>query len=686
MLTRGQVARLIVAALVVAGIVTTFVLRRRSEPASPPPPQNLVLVTVDTLRADRVGGSIAPAVDRLASAGLQFRNARATVPLTLPSHVSIMTGTLPTVHGVRDNGVVFDGRVAPLARVLRESGRRTAAFVGAYVLDRRFGLADGFEVYDDRVRRDPSADARLEAERPAVEVIDAATTWLGQVSSPFFLWVHLYDPHVPYEPPLAFGRGRHPYDGEVAYADSQIARLLDALTSAGHMASTIVAVAGDHGEGLGEHGEHTHGMLAYDSTLKVPLVIAGAGITPGVVEAPVSLTDLAPSLLRRLGLAERIPETASGRDLFASLPEDQDVYSETQYPRTAGWHPLAVLAGERWKLIVSSEAELYDLIADPQEAQNVAPERAAIVQAMKGRLQSIQAASAADEAKGVPADAAERLRALGYVSGSTVSAPTADAPNPARVIDAWATFEDALARVNVGQAKEAVPRLEALARRFPEAPVFQSTLARSLHDSGRPSEAVAVYRAAVARWPDNPNLFHDLAVAARAAGDAAEAIRAEQAALALDADNPAALNGLGLLHADAGRSREAADTFELATRADPTNANYWANLGNARRELADAAVAEAAYRRALEIDPAHADAANGLGVLFVQSGRPAEAIAWFHRALERMPDFFEARLNLGIAYQESGQREQAMAVYRGLIAKAPQREREAAARLLKQLQ
>ncbi|HXW04825.1 MAG TPA: sulfatase-like hydrolase/transferase [Vicinamibacterales bacterium] len=683
--------RSILASLVIVGAVAValFVFRRNPRVPGLTERPDLVLVTIDTLRADRVGRGLTPAIDRLAASGRRFVTARATVPLTLPSHVSLMTGLLPPEHGVRDNGVVFRAGSPTLARVLRDAGYHTAAFVGAYVLDRRFGLADGFSTYDDRVPRDPDSAARLEAERPAAAVVDAAAAWLAGASSPLFLWVHLYDPHAPYEPPPAFrARASHPYDGEVLYADAEVARLLDALERRGGGRRPIVAIAGDHGEALGEHGEQTHGLLAYDSTLRVPLVLAGPGVEAGEVRQPVSLADLGPSLWRLAGVGPELPPGTV--DLFAQPGAERDVYAESVYARVAGWHPLSVLAGERWKLIASSEVELYDVAGDPGETRNVAGSHPTVVEGMQAALSRLASrAPAGGTESPVSSEAAERLRALGYVSGSAPAGPASpSAPNPARTIDAWTTFERALARVNGGSAREALPLLRELVQQHPEGLVFRTTLARALQESGDPAAAVAIYKAAVAKWPADATLFHDLAVAARAAGDRDEAMRAEQAALALEADSPAALNGLGLLHADAGRSREAAAAFERAAAGDPSNASYWTNLGNARRELGDLAGAESAYRRALEADASHADAANGLGVLLVQQNRPAEAVEWFQRALARSPDFHEARLNLGIAWQESGNREKAVEAYRQVLARAPARftrEREAAEALLRGL-
>ena len=666
--------------------VSACACRSAPTPAAPPRP-DIVLITVDTLRADRIGRGLTPNLDSLARRGIRFTNARTAVPLTLPSHVTIMTGVLPPAHGVRENGVTFTPGPPPLARLLRDAGYSTAAFVGAYVLDHRFGLAEGFDVYDDRIKRDAEHSLRLEAERRGEDVVNAALAWLSNAKRPFFLWVHLYDPHAPYDPPAdwrAKAQG-NAYDGEVAYADTQIGRLLDGLKGRALFDSALVVAAGDHGEGLGEHGEDTHGMLAYDSTLRVPLIAASSQLKPRTVTTTVSLVDLAPSVLRQIGLGS---DAMRAVNVFADSLPPRDSYAETLYPATAGWHPIKALATRQWKLLLSSEPELYDMSADPSETRNLAAGTPGVVRQLTSALQERERSAGTAPAGTVSQEASDRLRSLGYVSGATQSTPDRDAPNPARVIDGWHQFERALSQLNAGQAREALPLLKALAVRFPSGAVFQSTYARALMESGNANAALERYRDVVARWPKDAMTFHDLAVAARAAGQLDEARRAEQAALALDTNSAAAINGLGLIEVDAGRLAEAARAFERAANADPSNAPYWTNLGNARRGLGDMTGAESSYRRALEADAAYGDAANGLGVLLVQQRKAADAIPWFERALQRSPDFFEARLNLGIAYQQSGNRDRAIATYRSLLADAPPRftrERRAAKELLAQL-
>jgi choline-sulfatase len=676
-----------------------------------PPRLNVLLVTIDTLRADRVGVGLTPAIDRLAASGIRFTAARSAVPLTLPSHATIHTGLLPPAHGVRENGAdALAETHQTLATLMKAAGYETAAFVGAFVLDHRFGLARGFDVYDDQIPRDSEATERLEAERPAAAVVDRALAWLAhrpaaalattdQPSAfrpqPFFLWLHLYDPHAPYTPPKEFvTAGPTAYDGEVAYADSQLARLFDTLRSRGEFDSTLVVVCGDHGEGLGEHGERTHGMLVYDATLRVPLIVAGAGRAASSMDEAVSLADVAPTLLRAIGI--KAPDAMKGRDLLdvVRLKPDRDLYSETEYPHAAGWSPLQALTDGRWMTIRAGAAtEVYDLHTDPRQEHDLSATQTAVGAAMSARAAAIHASAAPAGARTVSPEAQERLRALGYVASSVQSAPTANAPNPAARIATWNAFEDALSAVS-SRRRGAAAALQRLASANPDAPVIQTTLARALKDEGDVDAALTVYRHAAKRWPTDPVLLHDLAVTAREAAGARtgsgatalrdEALRADQAALVLEPNSAPALNGVGLLAIDEGKADQAVKAFERATALDSNNAGYWANLGNARRAVGDRAGAEQAYRRALDVDRRTVDAANGLAVLLVEAGRPGDAVPLLEQAIAAAPDFVEARLNLGIALQQSGQNARASAAYRQVLT-AParfKRERDAAAKLL----
>ena len=461
-----------------------------------PPRRNMLLVTIDTFRADRVGIGLTPAIDRLAASGLRFTAAHSAVPLTLPvahddSHRTAAAGARRPRERHR-----YARRPAhqTVARLLKGAGYDTAAFVGAFVLDHRFGLAQGFDTYDDQIPRDPDATERLEAERPASAVVDRALAWLEarqsairNPQSAFFLWIHLYDPHAPYTPPTEFlPAGRAPYDGEIAYADAQLARVLDALRAQGAMDRTMVVVAGDHGEGLGDHGERTHGMLLYESTLRVPLVIADRSRSSSGDDRRTGQPgrDRAddPSRGRR-DAAGGHEGTRSDADRLGSA---FDVYSETEYPLAAGWSPLQALTDGRWKTIRAGAAtEVYDLQRDPREEHDVVgvasrrrrrdgdaqsrrftrARRRRALERSRPRRRSGCARSATSRARRRPRQA--RMR-----------------PNPSARIATWNEFEDALSALTARRA-DALATLRRLASANRDAPVIQTTYARALKDGGQ---------------------------------------------------------------------------------------------------------------------------------------------------------------------------------------------------------
>ena len=666
--------------------------------APPAAPPDVVLITVDTLRADRVGGALTPVINGVGARGARFLAARTTAPLTLPAHVSLMTGAIPPVTGVRLNGAHrFDDSRPTLATLLKGAGRETAAFIGAFVLDRQFGLATGFDTYDDQIARAPGAPLKLEAERPASAVADRAIAWVrarqragasagGRTSCGRTSTIRTRRTR---RLPDALARaGGDAYDGEVAYADAEIGRLLRAVSEAGAGRPTLIVILGDHGESLGEHGERTHGMLLYDGALRIPLIMAGPGVPEAEHRRPVSIVDVAPTVLRLAGLA--VPGEMPGRDLFSGPDDVHEVYAETLYPRTLGWSALTALVEDRWKVIAPEGGgeELYDVANDPAERENAAGRRPEVVQAAVSRLAAIRRAEAAPATAPANADAQERLRALGYVGSAPPARPAAGgAVNPAARIATWVAFEDALELLNTGAARDALAKLAALHAANPGAQVIASTYAGALSEQGRHRQALAIYRSAVRAWPDDTMLFHDLAVAAQRAGLRDEAARAERAAIALDSKNAAAHNGLGLLLIDAGRVNEAKQAFERAVAADASSAEYLSNLGNARRASGDRTGAEAAYRSALNADPGAADALNGLGVLLVETGRARDAIPLLERATASDASLWEARLNLGIAHQTAGNVDAAATAYRAVFAGAPRssRERQSAAELLASL-
>lgn len=646
---------------------------------------NLLLVTIDTLRADHVGawgcpGAETPNLDRLAREGARFAQAGSPAPLTLPAHASMLSGRLPPHHGLRLNGVGrFPEKTETLASRLQTAGYRTGAFVAAFVLDRRFGLDRGFEHYDDDIPRDTQAG--LEAERPGSQVVDRALAWLTSGDQrPFFIWVHLYEPHAPYLPPEPFAArlaGR-PYDGEIAAADAQLGRLLAALDSGGQAERTVVAVAGDHGEALGEHGELTHGLLLYEPSLHVPLVLRAPHILPAdwVVQTPVSLVDLAPTLA---GLLEQPWPVSPGvgsdwRDLSARLrrrrePDATELYAESHYPTSFGWSALAALRRGSLKYIEAPRPELYDLARDRGESSNLVAQYETEASSLASRLAAL-APAAADTKDDVDAEARARLASLGYLTGAKLTESAGPRPDPKDMVALFRGFEEAHHAMLAGRFDEARQTLEGVLAGDPRNSVFIGQLGEVCRRSGDLPRAIELYQTSVALGPDDPDAHYNLAVTLQEAGRYDEAFEALSTAIRLDPKRPEAHNALGLSLAARGDLEGAREQLATAVGLDPHNARALNNLGNVLRDLARGDEAEAAYRKAIERAPGYADPWNGLGTLQVQRKHYAEAVACFDRVLEISPGLHEARLNRGLAEELSGNRAAAAAAYQDFLAKS----------------
>ncbi len=656
-----------------------------------------MLVTLDTVRADHLGcygdrQAVTPWLDRLAGEGLRFVNASSAVPLTLPSHTSLLTGLLPPHNGLRNNGVgALRPGTATLATLLAGAGYRTGAFIGAFVLDHRFGLKAGFEVYDDEIERDPKAGTVLEAERPGREVVDRALAWLAKdASRPFFLWVHLYDAHAPYTPPPEWA-ARHPgrpYDGEISAVDEQLGRVLEALRRRGLDGRTVVAVAADHGESLGEHGELTHGLLLYEPTLHVPLLLrAPWGLKARVVEAPVSLVDLAPTLAGLLGRPFPTAGSLDGRDLSRSLlaggePAGGEIYAESRYPAVFGWSPLAALRRRDLKYISAPKPELYDLRRDPRESVNLlrpdSPPPASAAHGFAARLAAIEA-SAVITARPLAADAETRakLASLGYIAGSAESAGSAGGPgeaarrssiDPKTMVGLFQRFEQANARLTTGDAQAAVSELEALVAADPANPVFRGKLGAAWRERGEVAKALPLYRQAAAAAPRDPEAWYNLASALQEAGQSDEARQAIERALQLDAGRPEAHNTLGIVELGQGNIERARREFAAAAAIDPRDAAAFNNLGNALRTEHKLDEAAGAYQRSAALAPRYAEPLNGLGTLEVERDRPREALPYFERALALAPGYHEVRLNRAIAQDLAGEGQAALISYQDFLA------------------
>ena len=657
---------------------------------TPPPPvarayPSVLLVTIDTLRADRVGAyggpaGLTPRLDALAREGAVFDEAVSSAPLTLPSHSTILSGLDPPSHGVHDNGTyVFPQDRETLATVLKARGYATGAFVGAYVLDRRFGLARGFDAYDDAIERREEGASVLESERRGERVAAAAEAWLARQRPPFLAWAHFYDPHAPYDPPPAFGAPARPaYDGEVAYADNCLGRVLDAARRAAGDAGLVVAVLGDHGEALREHGESTHGFFLYQSTLRVPLLLAGPGITAGQRVAGLARTaDVMPTLLRIAGVEP--PRRLDGADLLRG-PRARESYAETDYPRTFGWAPLRAYRVGSLKYVAAPRPELYDLTVDPGETHDLAASRPTDA----ARLSGLLAAVREHEGGGGPArfsdpEVAERLRALGYVAAEPPPGGTHRAlADPKDRIALWDRFQKATAAEMSGDRTSAIAALRHLVAADPGNGTFRRTLAATLRRAGQARQALAVL-GDVRAPAEDALVWHERAIAAEAAGDLSTAVAAAQRALALAPQLPELHNHMGVLHTRGGEMAAALSEFDRAISLDPNNGRARSNRGNARRALGRSEEAAQDYAEAARLAPGDPDALNGLGVLAVERGELDRASALFREVLAAHPEHHESRLNLAVVLVRGGRVDDARALLRALLAAHPDRETAARA-------
>jgi len=524
----------------------------------------VLLVTVDTLRADRVGafGDAAartPAMDALAAAGVAFDRAYTSAPITLPAHTSLMTGLVPPAHGVRGNGAFALGTGVPtLAEALRARGLATAAFIGGFPLVRRFGLDRGFDTYDDTLGKAPGVSYEF-AERRGEAVVASARTWLGVHPGRVFVWVHLFDPHAPYDPPPAY-RGADPYRGEVAAADAALATLMAAWDT--RPEPSLVVLAADHGEAFGEHGEESHSLFVYDTTLRVPLLVRGPGwpATRRVATA-VGLTDVAATILEAVGPGGA---TLPGRSLrrFLDGASAEPLYAETLAPRLDfGWSDLRAWRDGRYKYVRAPRPELYDLEADAGESHDVAAAHPDVVARLRGELdQAVAGWGEVESRHGPDPEAAERLRSLGYVQGPQGGGSGAD---PKDMVDVALLIARAAGPFRDHAAASAAYR--AIAQRDPANPLVNLRLADALLRAGRSEDAVRYYKKVIAGRPRTADAFVGLATA----------------------------------YADHGRLRDAKQALLDALDVDPANGQVHYDLAEVARVEGDLAAARREYTSAL---------------------------------------------------------------------------------------
>jgi arylsulfatase A-like enzyme/tetratricopeptide (TPR) repeat protein len=652
---------------------------------------NVLIVTVDTLRADHLvpygyTRIETPTITRLAREGVRFSAAFSPVPLTLPSHCSIFTGQLPFTHGVRDNsGFYLDGTHQTLATVLKSAGYRSGGFVSAFTLDRRWGIAQGFDHYFDNftvTANDLAAMARIQ--RPAAETWAQARPWLDQhASERFFLWLHLFDPHTPYEPPEPF-RTRYAdrlYDGEIAYVDSVLAEVLAYLESRSLLEKTLIVFLSDHGEGLGDHGEDEHGLLTYDSTLRVPWILRLPGrlLAGTVVTRPVSLVDVFPTTLDLLGLA--VPKEIDGTSRTRLMRDDNapaaDVlYAETYYPRFHfGWSELVGVRNERFKLIRGPKPRLYDYQRDPAESADLAsrqPDTTARLDQILTRMTAGRSKQAPQATTPEP-ETARRLQSLGYVTGITTSTAGRDGlADPEDKVGVYRTLMHAEQLLAEGSGPKGLQALETVLQQEPDLEAAHRTLRGYWISRRRFPEAEHWLRAKLQARPSDPQLLVDLGAVRQAAGRPVQALAALKAALDRRPEDVEALTLSGEILRAGGQYDAALACFAQAERgaSDPSAVKMQtAETLVVAQRLADA---ESVLKDALRLN-AHTEGAHYLLAQIAEQRRDGTGAEREYREEIRLyPWDYKARFNLALLLDQRDEHKEQVALLESIPNVAPE--------------
>jgi arylsulfatase A-like enzyme/Flp pilus assembly protein TadD len=602
---------------------------------------NVLLVTLDTTRADRLGcygyqKAKTPNLDYLASNGVRFSHAYSPVPLTCPSHCSILTGTYPLYHQVRNNGTYY---LAPelktLPEALKEDGLKTAAFVSSFTVDSRFGLDQGFDVYDDQLSPDQTFKA-LNSERKADKVFASFSRWLDENKvHPFFVWIHFFDPHLPYDPPSPY-REQFPddlYDGEIAYMDFYVGKILDKLKEKDLFGNTLIVLAGDHGEAFGEKQEKGHGVFIYESTVRVPLIFFAESRLPKgeVLDARVRLIDIMPSILDMLGGS--LPQDMQGTSLLPFIEgkkkDDLSSYIETYYPReNFGWSELVGLIDGGWKYIRAPKEELYNLEQDPREEENLAQRETEIVREKRDKLEDIIQNSISPRAasrRNLSAEEKERLRSLGYIASSE-GPSQGDLPDPK-------------------------DRIEELL-------LIQQAEDYEMQD--KTEEAAAIYEKIISLRPNVATSYVNLALMKARMMKLDETIQILEKGIEKLPDSEILLTRLGHTFMATGRLKKALDAFGRVLKNNPRN--FDALLGSAWMLdlMGQREDALSFYQRALAIEPENKFARKNYALSLATSGNLNQAIEIFRGLKRDFPDDYEVYQDLGIAYGRVGEINQAI--------------------------
>lgn len=650
---------------------------------------NVLIFTIDTLRADALacyGGKTAktPNIDALAATGVMFRDTVSQAPFTLPSHVTILTGLIPPAHGVQDNGGFYlDSRVTTLAEVFKARGFHTAAFVGAFPLDSRFGLDQGFDLYDDSYPAVGNVSEITMPERRGEEVTASALKWLQtQTTNHWFAWIHYYDPHFPYRPPAPYSTSysTQPYAGEVAYADEQVGRILKFLKDNSLDQKTLVVLTGDHGEALGEHREKTHGIFAYESTLRVPLIVAPAAHR--VVERRVRSVDIAPTVLDLMETSfsgkiqgKSLRRLLEGHD--EDLAPDDSYFEALSMYLNAGWAPLRGFYSGNYKYIELPIRELYDVSRDAGETTNLCSDNA-LCDKWQAKFESYFRPYRKPVAPTKPVDAetAEQLRALGYVSGSS-SGGGADKKfgpedDPKNLIPLHFRVEQALSWFNKGYDLKALEILEKLIEEKPGYSVAYLHAAFIYSSGGFPDKAVDTLTLAIKNGITGADVFGKLGVYLYESGKYAEAIKDLRIAIKEDEKDLDNLNYLGMSFTAAGQYAEAENCFKKALAQEPTDATTLSNLGTLYLTQKKSADAITQFQAAIAANPRIAGAYNGLGVIYAGQKNWNEAIRYWTLSVDANDSNYDALLNLAYAYLELNNKEKALELFQRFQKNAPQ--------------
>ena len=690
--TRGRSTNwrfvLLGAAACLAGALGWWVVRGR-----PDPRPNVLIITIDTLRADHLGSygyqaAQTPVLDGLAARGVRFAHARTVAPLTLPAHASLMTGTFPVQHGVRDNGGFYLGDdQTTLATMLRTRGYRTGGFVAAFVLDRRWGIGQGFDRYFDDFDLDKyRVEIGLDAvQRPGSEVVSKAIEWLDQdAARPFLVWVHLYEPHAPYEPPDLI-RTRFPptmigaYDGEIATADLQVGRLLDHLAQTRRLERTLVVVLGDHGESLGEHGEEQHGFFIYDVDVRIPLILAGPRIPVAVVNDQVRIVDVMPTILEHAGI--EVPKQIQGRSLLPLVRGEHlnlPALSETWYPRHHyGWSELTSIQDGRYHFIAAPRRELYDTDADPGEVRDLAASDPRRADAAERALRALAAQMATTRPPTAPrpVDPAveARLRSLGYV-GSISPRALDDRPrgDPKDKIALYNLMKQAGLDSVEGRLDEGIRKLRDALAVDPDIVEAYLMLGRMHGKAKRDGDSVAAYQKALALDPDNQTAAFNLALAYKTAGrdDAAEA--GFERVLALNPRDPKARYQLADMWMQRGELTRAEEALRRAVADNVERPAFQTKLGECYIELKRYDDAERSLLAALKDKPDEPMAHYDLGLVHEARAEPAKAMAEYEAELARNPQTWRAQFNLAKLLAKAGRTADAARHFEQAVAANPE--------------